>query len=333
MPSKNAKSSTRPTIVRTVLFVVYPHIKLLDLVGPLQVFNDALTDNQKPRYRTVVASLDGDLIQSDTGLPVTCESLSDWHQRKVDTLIIVGGSGVFAAMNNTRLISSMTRLTKNARRVGSICTGAFLLATAGLLDGRRATTHWQSVDRLASEFPNVAVETNPIYVKDNNVWTSAGVTAGIDMALAMHSDDHGRKAALGLARTLVAFLVRPGGQSQFSTMLQLQEQDNQGRFDALHQWIHTNLDKELRVEHLASQANMSPRHFSRKYTQETGRTPAKAIEAIRVEAARRMLEDGNLAVNVVARLCGFGDDERMRRAFLRVIQVPPSHYSKTVKPR
>jgi len=332
MPSKSAKLSAKSTSPRTVVFVVYPHIKLLDLTGPLQVFSDARCDYAKPAYRVVVASLNAESIQTDTCIALDCESLSDWHHRRIDTLIVVGGRGVFSALNNTRLTSSIARLAKKSRRVGSVCSGAFLLAASasGLLDGRRATTHWESVSKLATDFPDIKVDENPIYIRDQNVWTSAGVTAGIDMALAMLSEDHGRAAALSLARTLVTFLIRPGGQSQFSETLELQAKDSGAKFDSLHQWIQANLGRELRVEHLANQVNMSPRNFSRIYAMETGRTPAKAVEFIRVEAARRLLEEGKLSMRAVARHCGFKDGERMRRSFIRTVKVAPSHYLKSV---
>lgn len=330
MPSKHAKSKISPATVKTIIFVVYPQIKLLDLAGPLQVFNDTRIKDNKPAYRTVVASVDGALVQTDAGLSLNCESLADWNRRQIDTLIIVGGPGVYDALDDSRLVTNITRLAAKSRRVASVCVGAFLLAAAGPLNGRRATTHWESANKFATDFPDVHVEVNPIYIKDDNVWTSAGVTAGIDMALAMLSEDHGRTIALNVARSLVAFLVRPGGQSQFSETLELQSNDSNAKFDSLHQWILANLEKDLRVENLAYQANMSPRNFSRMYSLTTGRTPAKAVEAIRVEAAKRLLENGKLSVSVIAQRCGFRDDERMRRSFIRVIKVPPSHYLKTV---
>jgi len=330
MSSNYAKPPVSRRTPRTVLFVVYPQIKLLDLSGPLQVFSDTLLGDSKHAYRTFVASVDGGLVKTDTGLSLKSESLTDWKRRRIDTLIIVGGPGVFDAINNPQLVSIITRLAAKSRRVASVCVGAFLLATAGLLEGRRATTHWESASKLATDFDDIQVEVNPIYIKDDNLWTCAGVTAGIDLALAMLSEDHGRKVALGVARSLVTFLVRPGGQSQFSETLERQSSDSNAKFDSLHHWIQANLDTDLRVENLASQANMSPRNFSRIYSNDTGQTPAKAVEAIRVEAAKCLLEEGKLSVNAVAQRCGFGDDERMRRSFLRILKIPPSHYLKTV---
>ncbi|MDB4223746.1 GlxA family transcriptional regulator [Granulosicoccus sp.] len=316
--------------MRTVLFVVYPGVKLLDLAGPLQAFTDVLDKNGLAAYQPVVASLDGRAISSDTVVTLNCESLSDWKQDKIDTLIVVGGTGVYAAVHDRDLCVAIGQLAANSRRVSSVCSGAFLLAACGLLDGFRATTHWESCHRLAAEYPAVRVEANPIFIRDKNIWTSAGVTAGLDMAFAMISEDLGRATALSLARSLVTYLVRPGGQSQFSETLELQTSDSGARFDELHHWIHANLKRNLRIPELAERVNMSSRHFSRLYTDETGRTPAKAIERIRVEAARRLLEDGNLTIASIARRCGFGDGERMRRSFVRILKVPPQRYLDSV---
>jgi transcriptional regulator GlxA family with amidase domain len=211
-----------------------------------------------------------------------------------------------------------------ARRVASVCTGAFLLAACGLLDGRRAVTHWRSCARLQQRHPAVRVEEDRIYLRDGKVWTSAGVTAGIDLALALVEEDLGRDLALAVARHLVVFLKRPGGQSQFSTMLAAQSAGDD--FARLHDWIATHLDADLRVEHLAAAAGMSPRHFARVYAERMGRTPAKAVEAMRIEAARRALEESGAPIEAVARRCGFGDEERMRRSFLRRLGVGPRAY-------
>ncbi len=224
------------------------------------------------------------------------------------------------------MLACVKRLATRSRRVGSICNGAFILAACGLLNGRRAVTHWESCDKLAASYPAIQVETDPIFLEDDHVWTSAGVTAGIDMAIAMIAEDLGRTAALTLARSLVTYLVRPGGQSQFSEALDLQTADGAGRFDILHEWMQNNLKQDLRIERLAAEAGMSSRNFSRAYLSHTGRTPAKAVEAMRVEAARRMLEEGNTSINIIAGRCGFGDVERMRRSFIRILSVSPQAY-------
>ena len=316
-----------PPQPRLIVFLVYAGVKLLDLAGPLQVFADAArSGGGLPAYRTRVVSLDGGTVPSDTAVPLPSAPFAALAEEPIDTLLVVGGNGVFAAMQDTRLVEGLQRLAAGSRRVGSICSGAFLLAAAGLLSGKRAVTHWDHCARLAAYDPDIEVEDDPIYIEDGGVWTSAGVTAGIDLALAMVAEDLGRPRAMALARNLVTFMVRPGGQSQFSPVLARQLADAEGRFDGLHHWMAANLDADLRVEALADQAGMSPRTFARLYVEHTGQTPAKAVEAMRVEAARGLLETGDLPVSQVAVRCGFGDDERLRRAFLRSLQVPPAAY-------
>ncbi|NWL18108.1 GlxA family transcriptional regulator, partial [Pseudomonas umsongensis] len=210
------------------------------------------------------------------------------------------------------------------RRVASVCTGAFLLAASGWLDGRRVVTHWTRCEQLAQQHPRLQVEPNPIFINDGPVWTSAGVTAGIDLALAMVEADLGRTMALDVARQLVVFLKRPGGQSQFSVTLSLQKEGN--RFDELHAWISENLSKDLGIPTLANQAGMSERSFVRHYRADTGQTPARAIEQIRVETARRLLSDTGVPIKRVAVQCGFGSEETLRRSFLRAIGVTPQAY-------
>ncbi len=328
MPSKTAKKANNtPSQPRLTVFLVYPGVKLLDLAGPLQVFADAArSGGGLPAYRTKVASLDGGSIPSDTSVAVPSAPFASLAEEPIDTLLVIGGTGVFAALQDAQLVEEVRGLAARARRVGSICSGAFLLAAAGLLSGKRAATHWDYCSRLAAYDPNIQVEHDSIYVEDGGVWTSAGVTAGIDLALAMVAKDIGRPRAMALARNLVTFMVRPGGQSQFSPVLARQSADAEGRFDGLHDWMASNLESDLRVEVLAEQAGMSPRSFARLYAEHTGQTPAKAVEALRVEAARGLLETTDLAVSQVALRCGFGDDERLRRAFLRSLQVPPAAY-------
>jgi transcriptional regulator GlxA family with amidase domain len=216
-------------------------------------------------------------------------------------------------------------MTPRVRRFGSVCTGAFILAEAGLLDGRRATTHWGSCALLAQRYPRVSVDPNPIFVRDGNVYTSAGVTAGMDLALALVEEDHGHEVALGVARELVLFLRRPGGQSQFSAQLAVQSADRAPLRD-LQAWIADNLGGDLSVPALAAHAAMSPRNFARVFTQEVGVTPARFVEQARVEAACRRLEESANGVDAIAAECGFGSTESMRRAFLRRLRVPPSAY-------
>jgi transcriptional regulator GlxA family with amidase domain len=242
----------------------------------------------------------------------------------LDTLIIAGGIGVQAAYRDRTLVDWVRQRAGVARRVASVCTGAFLLAATGLLDGRRATTHWSRCADLAAAFPAVRVEHDPIYVNEGAIWTSAGVTAGIDMALALLEADLGRTIATEVARHLVVFAKRPGGQAQFSAGLALAGAD--ARFDPLHDWIKRNLREDLAVPALAEQAGMSERSFVRHYRRITGTSPARAVERVRVEAARQALGETALPVKRIARDCGFGSEETMRRSFMRILAVPPHAY-------
>lgn len=313
---------------RLVVFVVYPGVKLLDVAGPLQVFADAArAGGAMPAYRTKIASREGGRVPTDTPVSLASTALAELPRAEpIDTLLVAGGNGVFAAVQNAPLIDQIKELAAGARRTGSICSGAFMLAAAGLLSGKRAVTHWEYCERLARSHPDVEVDPDCIFTNERGIWTSAGVTAGIDLALAMVAEDLGRPRAMEVARSLVSFMVRPGGQSQFSPLLSRQSADAEGRFDALHDWMAANLDGDLRVEALARQAAMSPRSFARLYRAHTGQTPAKAVEALRVEAARGLLESGELPVSQIAVQCGFGDDERLRRAFTRILKVSPTAY-------
>ena len=309
------------------VFVVYPGIKLLDLSGPLQVFTDARRPSGGTEaYDAVVASLAGGPVPTDTGIDVSSVRLDSLGDKRIDSLLICGGNGARNASQDSQLTTAVNRIAVAARRVGSICTGAFVLAGAGLLDGRRAVTHWESCDALANAYPAIHVEPDSIYVRDGAIWTSAGVTAGIDMALAMVAQDMGRGPALDLARSLVAYLVRPGGQSQFSSVLDRQCSDSDGQFDALHNWIRENLQAPLNVDALATRMNMSQRTFARRYVEATGQTPARAVEALRIEGARQLLETCQSPLSRIARECGFSDDEHLRRAFARVLGVAPTDY-------
>lgn len=311
--------------MRHIEILAYPDIQLLDVSGPLQVFasaNDFRTQAGDPAPYEVAVVAASPQIRTSAGLVLEAAALPV-HGLEIDTLIVPGGWGVNAACEDPQLVQWIIGRSHDATRTASVCSGAMLLATAGLLDGRRAVTHWGRCAEFARRFPAVRLEPDPIFIRDGNVWTSAGVTAGIDLALSFVEADLGRRVALAVARELVVFLKRPGGQAQFSQTLKLQQGDE--RFDRLHGWIQDNLDGDLSLPDLAQRANMSPRSFSRHYREATGRTPARAIEEIRIEAARRMLEQGQ-AVNQTARRCGFGSEETMRRGFLRVLGTNPRDY-------
>ena len=266
-------------------------------------------------------------MPTDVGMMVDTAPISSVRPNQVDTLVIPGGPGIWALRQDAVLMEWISEVLPRARRVASVCLGAFALAWTGALDGKRAATHWRYCPRLADGFPKIRVEPNAIFVKDGRVWSSAGVSAGIDLALAMIEEDFGHTTALDIARRLVVFLKRPGGQSQFSTVLAAQASDVEGRFSALHAWIIENIAGDLKVETLAGKAGMTPRTFARAYTSRTGMTPASGVEALRVETARLLLESSEIrGVVEVARRAGFGDDERMRRAFIRHLGISPSEY-------
>jgi transcriptional regulator GlxA family with amidase domain len=310
---------------RRVEVLGFPACQLLDVAGPLQVFasaNDlARALGAPPPYEPVVVAATPRLVTS-SGLVLEAEPLPP-DNIALDTLVIAGGWGVYDACADAALIDWIKTRAARARRASSVCSGAFLLATTGLLDGRRAVTHWWRCADFAARFPQVRLDPDPIFIADGKFWTSAGVTAGIDLALAMVEADLGHDMAMSVARQLVVFLKRPGGQSQFSAALGLQDQA--GRFDALHGWIMENLDHPLTLPQLAERAGMSERNFSRRYREQTGKTPARAIEDMRIETARRLLEQ-NLPITRVASRCGFGSEETLRRAFLRRIGVSPQAY-------
>lgn len=315
---------------RTLVFLAYAQMGLLDLTGAQTVFwaaSKALADRGLPGYTLHTASLDGGLIATAEGLSVHTTSLHSFNDVSVDTLIVPGAPNIAQAMiDGVALVNWLREASVKARRTASVCSGTFLLAQAGLLEGLRAATHWAMCDQLKSGFPSIDVDVDAIFIQQGTVWTSAGVSTGIDMALALVEADCGREVALQVARELVVFLKRPGGQAQFSQLLQSQMGDSAG-FDDLHLWLADNLgDASLTVERLARQAQMSPRNFARVYKRKTGRTPAKAIELFRMEAARRMLEDSSRNIDQIAQLCGFGDEERMRHTFHRHLAISPREY-------
>ncbi len=319
-----------PSAPRRIEILAFPAVQLLDVAGPLQVFGTAcdlaarnrLSADLPPYEAAVVAPGTGGVTAS-AGLGLMTGPLSD-PAAPVDTLVVAGGSGVRAAARDPAVVDWLAGKARNSRRVVSVCSGAYLLAEAGLLDGRRAATHWDHCEDLARRYPRVAVEPDPIFVRDGHVWTSAGVTAGIDLALALVEDDLGRAAALAVARQLVVFLKRPGGQAQYSAALALQ--DAGGGFDALHAWMADHLADDLGVSTLARRAGMSERSFLRRYPAATGLTPGRAVERLKVDAACRVLAETPMPVKRVAERCGFGGAETMRRAFLRVLGVPPADY-------
>jgi transcriptional regulator GlxA family with amidase domain len=315
---------------RLIAIVIYPGVQSLDLTGPLEVFAGAqrlidATSLDERGYELRVLSSDGQPLQTSSGLTVTPHAPLIASPRPIDTLIVAGGAGHADAAQDQALLDWIVRASARARRTASVCTGAFLLASAGLLDGRRATTHWASADRLARLHPDVLVDPEPIFVRDGPIWTSAGVTAGMDLALALVEQDLGSDAALTIARHLVLFLRRPGSQSQFSATLAAQHAEREPLRET-QRAVLEDIAGDHRVEAMAARAHMSPRHFARAFRAETGVTPARHVERVRLEAARRRLEDSDEPIAAIAARCGFGTAETMRRAFLRTLHIGPSEY-------
>ncbi len=307
-----------------VAIVTFPAAQILDVTGPLEVFSSATRFLQQATYRTVIVSSRGGPVTASCGMQFATTAI-DEIGADVDTLVVAGGADMDAPSNDSQLINHLQRIAGNARRVTSVCSGAFLLAAAGLLDGRRATTHWNECELLEQRYPAVAVDPNAIYVSDGNVWTSAGVTAGIDLALALVAEDHGHSAAASVARQLVVYLRRPGGQSQFSNMLAAQAADSEPIRDLLA-WIRDHLDEDLSVPALASRTHLSERQFRRMFTREVGVPPAEHVETVRLHAACTLLETTHNPIEEIARTCGFGTPETMNRAFRRRLNTTPGDH-------
>jgi transcriptional regulator GlxA family with amidase domain len=318
------------TASRQVAILVFPGVQSLDVTGPLEVFAGAkqvieTTDRGERGYELRIVSSDGAPLRTSSGLTLTPDSSLSDATLAPDTLIVAGGQGSIEAVADSSLIEWIARTASTARRTASVCTGAFLLAEAGLLDGRRATTHWSAARRLAKQYPRVKVDPEPIFLRDGPIWTSAGVTSGMDLALALVEDDLDRDVALTIARHLVLFLRRPGNQSQFSATLAAQQPERQPLRE-VQRLVVEDVAGAHSVEAMAACAHMSPRHFARAFAAETGITPARYVERVRLEAARRRLEDTAQPVSAVASACGFGTAETMRRVFLRTLGVGPAEY-------
>jgi transcriptional regulator GlxA family with amidase domain len=334
LPTRPARRQVAPRTgsrdSRQIAIVVYPGVQSLDFAGPLEVFAGAQrligrAGRRERGYEVKLLSVDGEPLETSSGLTVTPHASLARAPARIDTLIVAGGDGSRKAATDPALLEWIAGASASARRTASVCTGAFLLAAAGLLDGRRATTHWASADELAARYPRVEVDPEPIFTRDGPIWTSAGVTAGMDLALALVEEDLDRQAALTIARHLVLFLRRPGNQSQFSATLSAQAPAREPLREVQHHVLeHPAAD--LSVEALANRAHMSPRNFARAFRAEAGVTPARYVERVRLEAARQRLEDTAEPIAAVALACGFGTAETMRRVFLRTLDVGPTEY-------
>jgi transcriptional regulator GlxA family with amidase domain len=298
--------------------LVFPDFQLLDAAGPISAFEIAMRYAGMAPSIKVLAVKPGP-VRSSSGVEMLARGIKPVGA--ITTLIVAGGEGVRTAAKCATTLALVRAMVKRGVRVASVCSGAFVLAEAGVLDGRRATTHWQRTGQFLKLYPKIKLEPDRIFVRDGNIWSSAGITAGIDLALAMVAEDFGDAVAQKTARQLVLYHRRSGGQSQFSSLLELKAPA--GRFAPLLAWAREHLDAPLTVEDMAEQAGMSSRHFARAFIAETGTTPSKAVERLRIEVARLRVQSGSEAIERVAETTGFRDPERMRRAFIRAFGQPP----------
>jgi transcriptional regulator GlxA family with amidase domain len=298
--------------------LIFPDFQLLDAAGPISAFEVGARFARQPPSIKVLAVKPGP-VRSSSGVEMLARGLQP--SAAITTLIVAGGEGVREAATCAKTLGFVRRLAKRGIRVASVCSGAYILAEAGVLDGRRATTHWQRTRHFLKAYPRVKLEPDRIFVRDGNIWSSAGISAGIDLALAMVAEDYGDEIAQQTARQLVLYHRRSGGQSQFSSLLELKAPT--GRFGPLLAWAREHLDAPLTVEDMAEQAGMSSRHFARAFIAETGTTPSKAVERLRIEVARQRVQSSSEAIERVAQQTGFRDPERMRRAFIRAFGQPP----------
>ncbi|WP_326574547.1 GlxA family transcriptional regulator [Streptomyces sp. NBC_00481] len=313
--------------MRTVLVVLFDGVQSLDVTGPMEVFAGA-EQHTPGTYRIGTASPDGSPVRTSSGLTLVPDHTLAGAPAP-HTLLVPGGQGTRNPA--PEIVDWLREHGPRAERLVSVCTGAILLAEAGLLDGRRATTHWAYCDTLARHHPAIEVDPDPIFIRDGHIATSAGVTSGIDLALALVEEDIGREAALAIARHLVVFLRRPGNQAQFSAQLAAQTAQRRPLRE-VQQWITEHPGEDLSVEHLAARARLSPRHFARSFQAETGMTPGRYVDRVRLEHARRLLEDTADGVEEISRTCGYGTSEAMRRAFVKALATSPAEYRRRFRP-
>ena len=311
--------------------LAYPDAQILDVIGPLEVFARASRSmrdrglRQDEAYVVEIIGIRRGIFTVSSGLRLHADRAFSDVGAGIDTLMVAGGMGSDRYSTDPKLLDWLRGQARRVRRLASVCTGAFFLAESGILEGRRATTHWGACDELARRFPKVHVEPDTIFVRDGSIYTSAGVTAGMDLALALVEEDHGRDVALATARALVMYLKRPGGQAQFSAQLAVQLAEHEPLRD-LQAYILDHPEADLSVESLADRVSMSPRHFARVFLREVGATPARFVASVRIETARRLLEESSDSLEIICEKSGLGTLESMRRSFLRAVGVPPGQY-------
>nr|WP_261905568.1 GlxA family transcriptional regulator [Escherichia coli]CAH8250220.1 HTH-type transcriptional regulator CdhR [Escherichia coli] len=311
-----------------ITFLAFPRVQLLDVVGPADVFTEAARQLANPRaYRVEVIGTCKGMLKGSNGLKIGIDKTFETYKGKIDTLLVAGSPHIDEIALDPALQDWLRQQVKSVRRIGSVCSGAFLLAAAGMLNGRHVTTHWNSSAKLAKEHPQTHVHPDSIYIKDGNIYTSAGVTAGMDLALALVEEDHGRKLALSVAREMVMFFKRPGGQSQFSAQLAAQTAER-SVIREVQDYVVEHLKSDLSVPTLAARAGMSERNFARTFKSEVGLTPAEFVEMARIDAARRLIEDADVSLKRLASIVGYANTDGFRRAFMRRIGVNPRDYRK-----
>lgn len=333
MRTKTAKIERAEQDVRQIVLLTYPGVTLLDVSGPSQVFGNAggiSADGELKkgpiRYEVTLASTNGGIVMTDVGVSVLTVAVDEIDVMNIDTLLVSGGIGVLDALEDKKLVQWYKNAAKSSRRFGSTCMGAFLLAETGLSDGQNLTTHWRWAAHLKKMYPSVNVTEEQIFIQKGRFWTSAGVTSGIDMALAMVEEDLGHKVSIELAKAILVYFKRAGNQMQYSNRLQAQTQDDAGFFEELSEWMEQNLRHDLSVDKLARKQGMSPRNFARVFSQKVGISPAKYVEGLRVEAAKDQLTQTNKKVGGIARDVGFGCEKSLCRVFLRTTNATPSQF-------
>ncbi|MFT7460277.1 MAG: transcriptional regulator GlxA family with amidase domain [Planctomycetota bacterium] len=321
-----------------IVMLTFPGAEVIDIAGPLDILcvapciKNGNFDLERRHIPMIVSEFGGPITTLPSGINIHTETLESIGQRKIDTLIIPGAYRMEHVLNRPKLIKFIQKISVRARRVISVCTGAFLLAEAGLLKGKRVSTHWLRIEEFAQRYPDVIVEADSIFVGDGKVYTSAGITSGMDLALHLVEKDYGSEVSLTIARNWLLYVKRPGGQSQFSALLPTKGTER-ATIAELQNWIMEHLNADLSVTALAERISMSPRHFARVFQNETGITPAKFVETVRIEAARRWLEDSSRSIEIIADECGMGDTERLRRSFIRRLGVNPSDYRRRFERR